>query len=188
MKSFQGIEFWTSGTGSAGTGVNFWASTNKKIINKKMSWTDVSSGDCFSVQYFNGSSTFSKVECEKELNFICEVSIFSALKISTIKENIQVRNSGTFAQGLQNECMEVWNITIGMRGKYWLLCEPLIYNILAADMLVFDDSYDASSITLKLKVHFYRQKLENYNLFLLLQCFIKCIGENLELVSSKRTT
>jgi hypothetical protein len=86
MNSLQEIDFWTSGTDTACKGVNFWASTNKKISNQKMAWTSAISGDCIGVQYLNGSSKFSKLSCAKELNFICEVALQLLLLKSTLKQ------------------------------------------------------------------------------------------------------
>jgi hypothetical protein len=126
LKGLQRTDFWTSGTDSACKGVNFWASTNKKLINKKMSWTDVSSGDCVTVQYFNGSSQFSKFQCDKEMNFICEVSIFSALKRFTVKIkysgskywHVCPRPSKRVHASMEHNLWYAWEVVA--------ICEPLI--------------------------------------------------------------
>jgi hypothetical protein len=93
-----------------------------------------------------------------------------------------VHKSGTYAQALQNECMEVWNVSIGK--------EKLLYYILfanltpAVDMVTFDSAYNATTIPRHLKVFSFLYTFPNnitkysHNS----QCFIKCLGENADLV------
>jgi hypothetical protein len=64
----------------------------------------------------------------------------------------QVHQSGTYAQAIQNECMQVWNISAG---GY----QSIIYTMskkepfILVEMLLFDSAYNASTIPRNLKVH-----------------------------------
>jgi hypothetical protein len=69
------VEFWTSGTDFECEGKFMWCNLNRRFVNRNMNWANDVKGDCVSVKYSNGSSTFSKNDCRKELNYICEVKI-----------------------------------------------------------------------------------------------------------------
>jgi len=86
------------------------------------------------------------------------------------------------AEALQGECMAVWDITIGR--FLWALWRKCIYKHFVADMLMFDDkNYNVSSMPKNLKVSKISLsfRLVTYNLAF--QCFIKCIGENVDYVN-----
>jgi hypothetical protein len=113
------------------------------------------------------------MECGKKLNYICEVvKLFDLIKtfmnltiLKDLKEFsiiTQVRQTGTYAQALQKECMDVWNVSIGIvffKGNNNLY----IYFYFEADMMTFEQSYNASTIPRNLRVKvFICLNLENF--------------------------
>jgi hypothetical protein len=70
--ALKGKEFWTSGTDQGCDGKNYWCSKKRAIQNRNMSWSSTSDGDCVSIEFTNGSQ-YSKTECSRNFNFICEV-------------------------------------------------------------------------------------------------------------------
>jgi hypothetical protein len=73
FKRLGNIEFWTSGTDAECEGRFMWCPLNRRFINRNMSWAAGENGDCVSVKFSNGSSTFSKSDCTKRQRYICEV-------------------------------------------------------------------------------------------------------------------
>jgi len=63
-----------------------------------------------------------------------------------------VHNKGTFAQALQAECMQVWNVSISTN-KFKKIKINYTINMLIADMLLFDTTnYNVSTMPKNLKV------------------------------------
>jgi hypothetical protein len=110
--SLRGVDFWTSGSDEGCSGKLRWCAINKPYANRNSSWNADGTGDCVSVKFQN-HSTLSRQNCSKHLRFICEVSNFEIGKDSKNLHRFKAKNQGTFASALQNECMEIWNISDG---------------------------------------------------------------------------
>jgi len=82
-----------------------------------MNWSASQEGDCLSVRFGKNSSSslFSKTDCAKKQNFVCEVSLMLLSQINKNPFKKQMKKSGSFGQALQNECMEVWNVSAGIK-------------------------------------------------------------------------
>jgi len=61
-----------------------------------------------------------------------------------------VKEKGTFAQALQNECMDVWNVSVGNYYPQTLITLTKIFTVV--DMIAFDTQYNASNVPRHLKV------------------------------------
>jgi hypothetical protein len=63
---------------------------------------------------------------------------------------VKVRQTGTYAEGLQRECMEVWGVTVCMK-QVLIFCARESYFCLA-EMLTFETTYNATNIPRHLRV------------------------------------
>jgi hypothetical protein len=113
------LDYWTSGSQKDCLGKLSWCSLDRPVRSRNLSWAASSDGDCVSVKYkSNATSTFTKTTCEKQLPFICEVNYSRFLFVLNHNLNSQVHNKGTFAQALQQECMDVWDVSIGTKFQF----------------------------------------------------------------------
>jgi hypothetical protein len=79
-RAVHDLDYWTSGSQKDCPGRLSWCSLERPMRSRNLSWSNNPDGDCVTVQYrANGSSLFTKTNCDKELPFICEVKYFSVL-------------------------------------------------------------------------------------------------------------
>jgi hypothetical protein len=110
----RNIEFWTSATQIECKGKLRWCSLNKRFARRNVTWAP-EDGDCLSIQFTNTTSTMAKTDCDKQLNFICEVvKVLVPTERNLIYFFMQSHYTGNHSDSLQNECMQVWNITFGI--------------------------------------------------------------------------
>jgi Lectin C-type domain len=115
-RAVQNLDYWTSGSQKDCPGKVSWCSLDRPVRSENLSWASTHDGDCVSVKYGpNATSTFTKTACDKQMPFICEVNVLLAAFSSQFKcKIIQVQNKGTFGEALQAECMEIWDISVGV--------------------------------------------------------------------------
>ncbi|CAB3386909.1 Hypothetical predicted protein [Cloeon dipterum] len=90
-------DFWLSGT-DLGCDSNFrWCSLGRDFVDPELRWKQghpKAGLDCVYVEARNGSMMLASANCDEQKLFVCEV-----------------RKKGTSQVALQNECLEIWQIT-----------------------------------------------------------------------------
>jgi hypothetical protein len=152
-KSIRDTDFWTSGTDQGCKGKNHWCSINRNIIDRNMSWSNATDGDCISISFANRTK-FSKLPCKNKLSYICEVIKQSKIWPFTNQSFRLIKMAPT----RRHFKMSAWKSGMFPSVRIFAIHmadHKLALTLFAVDMLTFDSAFNASTIPRNLKVSWF---------------------------------